>query len=1605
MKNFILYPKILGVVCLMFILQKTYAQPKASFSSDITSGCAPLAIQFTDDSKGDNLQWKWDLGNGAISTQQNPSGVYLVPGTYTVKLIVKNNVGIDSVAKKDYITVYAEPKVDFTSSPTVGCPSLSVAFSDKTNPVSGTVAEWLWDFGDGKVSSEANPVHVYQTSGKYDVTLVAKNSFGCVQTTKKQAFITVNDSVKADFDYNYVNVCQPPSKVDFKNTSVSKNAVNYKWLFGDGEESTEIAPSHVYNDSGTYAIRLIVISDQGCSDTAVKNISIGRITPEFSFTNACLKDKVVFQNISSVKPSSVKWFFGDGTSATTSDAVHSFANTGNYEIKMIADFGSCKDSISKIITIVEKPAADFSVNIPPSCILPATVDFKNTSTGAGNYQWLFGDSTSSNENNPSHSYVNGGFYTVSLIAFNGAGCSDTVTKKDVIKIGPPKILKFENLPAIGCAPQKITPKAVIASAGPVAKYEWDFGDGTQSTDITPEHIYTQPGTYTVKLKVTSVRGCTDSFEMKRAVSIGEVPKANFSASPLDACAQTAIQFTDQSQGTITNWNWFFGDGGTSTAQNPLYQFTDTGYFKVRLIVANNACKDTLDIDSLVHLSPPVANFKPLLNCSSPYDRTFKDYSIGAKTWSWNFGDGTTSSEQSPSHTYTTPGTYFTTLTVTNGSCSYEASDSVRIIDEKPLFGTNSKDTVCRNDSVSFSAYNYNPGNISSFNWIFGDGTSTGFSSNSANVTHRYTQSGSFSAQLVTRDIIGCYDTVVNTLQKFRVYGPKASFSNPAGTCINSDVSFTDNSTTDGTHKIEKWIWTFGDSPNENVYNNGPFIHTYNTVGYFNVKLVVYDDYGCADSITKSRALEITNPVAQFTASDTVRCTKNTVSFKNLSAGSGLQYIWNFGDQLQETVTNPVHTYAEEGTYTISLNVKDKYGCTNSITKTNLVTISDPRASFTLKDSSSSCPPFLVEPVNTSQQSSAYTWDFGDGSSTYYTNPAHVYNTAGKFILRLIAKGFGQCADTAKTTITLRGPSGKLMYPPTQACNPSTVHFRASTKNIKSMIWDYNDGVTVKTTDSVTTHAYKTSGKFVPKLVLTDSAGCQVGIENKDTIVIADVKAGIHVEAPPSCDSTKVIFNDSSTVYNDIITSYSWKFGDGSTSTEANPFHHYFSSRAYNTALTVITQLGCTDSIKLPIEVTVYKSPKIEMDAPDSFCVLSATRFAGYQLTSDNITSWKWNFGDNQTEEGITTSHAFTKAGTYNISLIGTNEDGCFNTVTAPVVVMPVPNVSAGADTFLCAGESLKLQPRGNADFRWINDGTLSCSACTNPVARPGTSTTYYLNSVSRYGCASIDSVHVIVKQPVHVKITKADTLCLNEATTLKASGAEVYRWNPPLYLDNPNSPTPVFHASKDTAITYSLIGSDDKNCFFDTAKVKIKVYPIPQMEMDMGSDVVEVNVGSSVELKTKNSPDVTQWRWMPSKYLNDPTSSHPISTPKESITYACVAANGGSCYARAEITLKVICNGANVFIPNTFSPNQDGMNDIFYPRGKGLFNIRSMRIFNRWGQMVFEKLNFAPNDASAGWDGKMKGQALSPDVYVYMIETVCDNNSVIPIKGNVTLIR
>ena len=1421
-----------------------FSQPVANFTASPLSGCTPLAVSFTDQSTGGPTSWQWDLGNGTLSTQQNPTTTYFNSGLYTISLIVTNASGSNTITQTQYIKVDDKPTVNFTASNTTGCFPLRVNFTDLSIGGSAAITGWEWDFGDGFLSTLQNPFHIYTTAGNYTVTLKVTNAGGCSKVVSKPSYIQVSPGVTVNFTNSLPQLCKPPETINFTNTSTGPGILSYEWLFGDGGNSFVQNPNHTYFTGGSFTVTLIAQSSLGCVDTLIKPaaIVIKDVVSDFIGPGAiCRGVTGNFTNTSVPASVSSFWDFGDGTTSTLTNPTKIYNSLGVFFIKLKNNYGSCSDSVTKQITVLDLPVPDFTAPDFTDCNVPFTVNFNDLSVGATNWNWDFGDGGTSAAQNPSHTYTAIGNYTVKLIVTNINGCSDSITKNQFVRIQKPTVA-INGLPLEGCVPFTINPAPNVTSVDGIASYLWDFGDGFTSTASNPSHTYPLQGNYTVKLFITTNDGCTDSSVMINAVRVGNKSLADFSAAPLAQCVGQAVQFTNLTVPS-DRWSWDFGDAlGTSTQQNPLYTYLDTGRFTIRLIAWNNGCADTAIKTNYITALPPVARFSSTFNCGNKLQVAFIDQSVLPQTWLWNFGDGFTSAAQNPVHTYAVYGSYNVSLTVTNGSCSNTKVNSILLFNELSNF-TVTDDTICTSQAAVFETTGINTANIATYFWNYGDGVSAfGASATS----HNYAFPGLYSVSLTITDARGCVSTIIKT-NIIRVWGPVANFSfAPVAGCKPLLVNFTDLTVTDGVHPVTNWIWAYGDGITQ-TYTAPPFSHIYDTAGFFNARLTLTDSYGCSNSFLTPFQVFVTSPKAIFSSADTLTCVGKNVNFTNTSTGVGLTYSWNFGDATTSTATNPVKVYAADGDYTVKLTVTDVNGCTNTTTKTNYVKVHTAKASFSVSDSISSCSPFEVIFTNTSLYSTSATWIFGDGTTSTLAMPTHYYSTVGTYIARLAVAGPGGCVDTVNKTIILYDSTSVLTYAPLAGCSPLPVSFNVTTPGPVKYLWDFNDGNTLDTTLSSLTYIYLLPGKFLPKVILEDQTGCKIAVTGIDTIYVTKSNVDFAADDTLLCDRGIVNFTDS-TISNGVITNYAWSFGDGATSTQQNPSHNYTSPGLYTVRLIVTTANGCTDTAIKNNYIKVVASPVIDITGNIPVCMPGKLNFKGIVVQPDTSQiAWYWNFGNGNTSVFQNPpQQRYDTAGNYPLRLIVTNSSACADTVDRIVVIYPLPVINAGTDKIILVGTAVSINPTGSpvVNYLWTPSTALSCTNCYNTIASPKNTTAYSIKVTDINGCFATDNINIIV-----------------------------------------------------------------------------------------------------------------------------------------------------------------LCNDKNVFIPNTFSPNNDGVNDWFYPRGIGLFKIQGMRIFNRWGEMVFQKANLFPNDPFSGWNGKYNGKLQTSDVYTYIIEIICENSEILTYKGNITLIQ
>lgn len=1581
-------------------------KPSADFESvSLTEGCTPLIVQFEDRSGGNPTQWIWDFGNGVVVNQQNPAPqVFTVPGTYTIKLTVRNASGEDSILRQNYIRVFPKPVVDFTVSDSIGCFPLNAKFTPLiTVAGGGTISKYEWGFGDGDSSQLASPTHVYTFPNNFNVTLRATTDKGCVDFLPKRPYIRVSQGVSPFFYNSFASSCRPPSMIEFFNNSSGPGSLTYSWKFGDGGTDNTPTPSHVYNASGNYRVTMVVTSSDGCTDSAVNFIDIPNTTISSSISaqdTGCAGQPIIFTNISTPPADSSGWKFSDGTETTGSSVQKIFTRPGTYNVKLTNLFTSCLDTAAKRIVIIDTATVDFISADTGSCRAPYTSNFTAIAPQATEYSWDFGDGGTSTAKNPSHTYTKDGLYTVTLTIKNRNGCTSKRIRYQYVKIAPPILLKT-NLPDSGCAPLNIMANADIYSPDGIKDYFWNFGIAT-STDKNPVITFNNSGTYDVTLSITTNNGCLLSYTWPKGVRVGTRPISNFSANRQLTCAGDSVEFTDLSTGQITGYLWNFGDteSGSSNfsgSQNPRHTYSNIGKWTVTLKVFNNGCISEEKKNDYIETYGAVARFDYKVNCTSNKRQVqFTDSSSDAITRQWDFGDGTTSTEVNPTHTYASFGNYFVTLRVADGNCVYVLRKFIKVLDEKADF-TVSPNILCRGATTNFRS-NAVDSNVHKYEWDPGTGM---LMPGDTALRVFFDTSRVYRIRHVMTDVNGCTDTVRRDIG---VGGPRAVFFSPNPTgCKGNNVNFTDSSITDGVNPIVSRVWDFGDGAIQAI-NSPPVTHQYVGTGFFNVKLVVRDAQGCTDSMVRNSYVVTTAPKADFSSPDSLSCPGRNVQFLTRATGVNLTYSWNFGDGKSiNGPPNPRNTYNAKGQYDVKMIISDRYGCPDSITKTKYINIDVPVAAFSVNETISNCPPLIAKFQFLGKYAQSFRWDFGDNDAALNKDTAtKFYGIPGNYRAQLIVTSPGGCTDTAFKLIKIFGPNGRLDYNPKGGCMPTTVNFTIFTQNTDSIKWFFGDNNVNLGKDTVVSNTYSDSGTFVPQVILKDGTGCELAMQGLMPVKVVRVFPDFTSDIRTLCDQGTIRFRDS-TLTNGSIQSWEWDFGDGSTGTGSAPSHFYSAPGLYNVKLKVITEFGCVDSIMKTAYVKVVRIPNTDIRSVDTVCQYRSITFAGQVVTPDtSALTWRWNFANGNTASGQNPSaQPYLVPGTFTVQMFVTNSSGCTDTVSKPITVHPKPNIDAGRDTAICLGQQITLNATGGSNYTWLSPNTsLSCTNCANPIANPLTTILYNLRGVSAIGCSADDSVRVTVIQPSKVLAPPSDSLCLGQGIQLIGTGTQVYSWSPATGLNNPNTGSPIARPTVTTM--YVVTGSDANGCFVTKDSVLVSVFPYPLA--DLGRDTT-ILAGSSLQLNPNLSNDILSITWDPANTLSCSDCLDPVATPKKTTTYTLRVVNNGGCVTNDQVTVYVVCNNQNYFVPNTFSPNNDGMNDVFYPRGRGLAQIRSIRIFNRWGQQIYNRTNILANDPSAGWDGTFKGQPVTPDVYVYMIEVICENNAVITLKGDLMLIR
>ena len=692
------------------------------------------------------------------------------------------------------------------------------------------------------------------------------------------------------------------------------------------------------------------------------------------------------------------------------------------------------------------------------------------------------------------------------------------------------------------------------STGNYSGIYWYFGDGSTSTQSNPVHTYS-PGIYSVCLTVfDSLTSCQSTFCDTLVIGTSTSCQANFTVN----IQGNNVQFLNSSGGSYSTILWDFGDGSTSTIVSPWHQFANSGVYTVCLTIGDSAtaCFDTYCMTvSILNAGSCDASFTS--TDSSGMTWFFPNtYNLGYNYF-WTFGDGSTSTNPYPIHQYSTTGTFLACLTVIDSlaGCSDTYCDSVSNL---PPVGCSAAFSYQQsNGTAYFYAYNAGGGSVSSYSWSFGDSTTgTGQYPN-----HIYSAPGNYTVCLTITTYNGCTDTYCTNITIAASTNCSASFTYQSA----NNAGYFSGFATGGT--VTSWTWYFSDGTMAYVQNP---VHFFTLPGVYTACLYINTSSGCFDSTCQQVIIIGAGSGCQANFSYSAQ-SSNVFSFTNLSPGSPGYFYWSFGDGGTSNAVNPVHTYLNNGWYSVCLTIIDSIqGCSDTFCDSVYAgnSTSGCSADFITYDSLGT---YYFMPLN--NMYSNYYWTFGDGTISYATYPTHIYSSNGAYTVCLtVTDSALNCTDTWCDSVVIQNGSGcQAYFSYTVDTTTNTVNFTNLSQGGYTYVnWNFGDGNTSTASNPV--HIYQTAGTYITCLTIYNNSGCQSVYCDSIVVGTGNICVPQFYAVP---DST---FGNGNVTFFIANTcggyQYLWSFGDSTTGTGAGPFiHQYSASGWYQVCVTAYDSLG------------------------------------------------------------------------------------------------------------------------------------------------------------------------------------------------------------------------------------------------------------------------------------------------------------------------------------------------------------------------------------------------------------------------------------------------
>jgi len=1449
--------------------------------------------------------------------------------------------------------------------------------------------------------------------------------------------------------FDFKNVCHGDTATFvIQNTSCLDSVL---WDFGDTSSggnnfSKNLIGKHLYSMPGKFTVNL-TIYNMGIETTAKREIEVFPMPEKNLWVNdtfQCFNGNYFkFIDSTSISGDSIVsrlWKLDDklNLSGNIKDTSVIFSSNDTFllNLKFITSKG-CYDSVLQKLYVNPEPNADFKVNDSVQCFNEHNFDFTNQSSiqyGSMNYQWIFGDTNTSVQANPNHTYLQHDTFIVRLTTVSLAGCSDSINKK--VYLHPSPKAKFSIDDSAQCIRgNKFTFNDSSTIFNDVLSYNWYFGDNSTFYRKDTTHIYLSDDTFSVKLMVASSLGCKDSIS--KQIIVFPQPKAQFNINDSGQCLRNnsfGFSNTTTINSGSMSYLWQFGDNVTSSAQNPVHSYASHDTFLVKLVaISTLGCIDSISKRLVVYPMPSASfSINDSTQCFNEHLFNFSNLSTiasGHLQYHWNLGNGSTSSiENISNYRYLSNGSYVITFVVNSDNNCFDTVVKQVDVFPSPLAKFSINDTsqcLKWNINIFNNQSSIANGSISNY-WVFGDGNN----SNKHSPSHSYIYADTFSVLLISTSDKACSDTVMATT----IVHPSPEISigiNDTSQCFEGNNFIFYNNSKIKTGNLS-YRWFFGDGDSSQLNSPG---HSYSIADTFDVLMIALSNLGCSDSIILNTIVHVhPMPQAIFSIDDSTQCKNiNLFKFNNASGISSgtLSYLWSFGDNNSSGIENPSHQYFNADTFDVKLIAISNWDCRDSFIR-KAVVFPVPEVDFSITDSAQCFSGNAFQFTNKSTISSgtiaSWKWETGDGTLFLTENGQYSYASADTFDVELLAVSALNCSDSfSKKVIVFPMPVADFSIDTHALCLTSNV-FNFSDKSIilngsiDSFIW--NTGDSGQYTTKNISHSYLKAGTFTVKHKVISAMQCSDS-SYQQIFVYPMPQAFFSIDDSIQCfNEQNFNMTDLSNVSGDVINKLIWSINSDTVFNQKNITVNNLLPGISTLYLQTETAHLCRDTFSRFL--LVHPSPEALFSVNDTHQCIDVNQFIFDNLSSisGGSMTYLWHFGDANQSLVENPVHSYIKDSFYIVRLLVESDMQCKDSVQLPVVVHPLP-VADFSFSQACLLQEMNFTdlstikgPDVVSEWTWdFGEGSSTQQHPKFTFSQSGNKA-IKLGISSNFGCKD-DSIKTFYIQPqlstpYLLKVSVEDNKDLTIQWEMPLEGVVSY-----YTLEKSTDEVNFYPIAK---ISHQLTDYLDKNL---NVHEKAYTYRINAIDTCKFTSAYS-NIGRNIVLHANDSDifPIIYWKayetWPEGvneyrlEVFDEPSQQFELlgqfalpglftdsSTLKnqEFLCYRVVALHAVRPGIESISNSDCIPTTMYAFIPNAWTPNDDGINDFFVITGKNIVEY-SMFIFDKWGREIFYS-----NDKDIGWDGKANGKLCMADTYYFYVKVKGSRGQYKIVKGGVSLIR